>query len=168
LAAGVALEALPERKRAGRTGELAWQFLQGDDAERALRYSLQAGDEAAAVFAHREAETHYRTALELARELGDEQQEADALERLAGKLHALGRYDEALEALERASVMREKASDDEAERRIVAQIGWLHTFRATPAAGIERVQRLLARADEGRPSTGLAGCTQPWRTFSMR
>src|SRR5437868_3687165 len=45
LAAGEALERLPERKQRTRTGELAWHFLQGDDPARAQRFSLRAGDE---------------------------------------------------------------------------------------------------------------------------
>src|SRR5579871_5733451 len=44
--------------------------------------ALRAGDQAEAVYAHSEAEHHYQTALELAREVGDPASEAQARERL--------------------------------------------------------------------------------------
>jgi class 3 adenylate cyclase/tetratricopeptide (TPR) repeat protein len=156
LAAGEALERLSRRKGERMMGELAWHFLQGDDAGRALRYSLQAGDEAAAVSAQQESNHHYQTALELAEEVGDEEQKAQALEKLGATLRVGGEYDEALGYLEQAATMRRQAGEDEAERRIVAGIGWLHALRATPEEGIERVQALLSRTDQQLPSSGLA------------
>src|SRR5262249_14312608 len=80
LAAGEALDRLPERERTRRAAELAWHFLQADDAARALPYTLLAGDRAEEVYAHAEAERHYSTALELARERENHPREAEALE----------------------------------------------------------------------------------------
>src|SRR5262249_13358991 len=77
---GQALEGLPEHNR--RAAELAWHFLEADDAERALHYSLLAGDAAEGVFAHEEAERHYLTAAGLAAELRDALREAEAREKL--------------------------------------------------------------------------------------
>jgi predicted ATPase len=77
LAAGEALERQPQR-REKRAVELAWHFLQVEDQERALRWSLEAGDQAEAVFAHAEAEHQYRTALTLARQRRERHQ-ADVL-----------------------------------------------------------------------------------------
>lgn len=71
-----ALEQLPESAHERRAAELAWHFLQAGERVCALPYALQAGDQAEAVFAHAEAEQHYRTALELAGELGDRRREA--------------------------------------------------------------------------------------------
>src|SRR5438046_933978 len=56
LAAGEALERQPQR-REKRAVELARHFLLVEDQERALRWSLEAGDQAEAVFAHAELNT---------------------------------------------------------------------------------------------------------------
>jgi transcriptional regulator with XRE-family HTH domain/tetratricopeptide (TPR) repeat protein len=95
LAAGRALEQLPDRMRAQRLAELAWHFVQGDDGEKALLYALQAGDAAAAVFANQDAEGQYRTAVRLAREGEDRAQEAAALHKLGVVVGRIGRPDEA-------------------------------------------------------------------------
>ncbi len=60
-----ALEQRPERGR--HAAELAWHLLEAGVGARALPYALQAGDQAEAIYAHAEAERHYRGAVELAR-----------------------------------------------------------------------------------------------------
>ena len=95
LLVGRALEKLPERKQRQRAAELAWHFLQGDDADKAIAYALLAGDRAEEVFAHLEAERHYRTALELINEIeAPETLEAQALEKLGAVLKISSRYEE--------------------------------------------------------------------------
>src|SRR5206468_2005127 len=85
---GQRVERLPERKRRRRAAELVMHWFDGDEPERALPYALVAGDEAEAVFAHAEAERHYRMALELVKEgdSGDGRERAWALEKLGGVL----------------------------------------------------------------------------------
>ena len=159
LAAGQALERLPATERERRAGELAWHFLEGDDAERALPYVLLAGDQAERVFANREADRHYRTALELARELGDTRRETEALEKLAGVLSMGARYDQALEMLEQAAELHRDAGDREREAAAVAQMGHIHYLRDTAEEGIERLKPLIdaLEADQGAaPPYGLA------------
>ena len=46
---------------------LAYHFHQAGDTQRALRYSVMAGDAAANLYANDEATTHYSRAIELAR-----------------------------------------------------------------------------------------------------
>ncbi|MBV9281996.1 MAG: AAA family ATPase, partial [Chloroflexi bacterium] len=89
LAAGESLEGLPACRREGREAELAWHFLEGDNPERALRYSLLAGDRAEEVFAHNEAARHYRAALDLARDVGSEADRREALAKLGAVLNLL-------------------------------------------------------------------------------
>ena len=156
LAAGEAIEALPERSRQTRAAELAWHFLEGDAPERALPYALQAGASAAAVFAHSEAEWHYRTAAELAREMGDDARLAEALEALGMVLQTAGRYAEALDTLEEAAQRYSTRHDTEGEARVVAQMGWSHSLAGTPQEGINRVQQLLARLGGERATHGTA------------
>lgn len=83
LAAAEALERSPEGSRARHSTELAWHFLEAAQEERALPYAIAAGDQARAMFANREAERHYTTALEIATHLGDTERETQTLARRA-------------------------------------------------------------------------------------
>lgn len=157
LAAGRALERLPEREQRRRAGELAWHFLEGNDVEQALRYSMLAGTQAEAVFANHEAEQQYRTALELARDLDNVAREGAALERLAEVLIMSARYAEALGFLEEAAAVYRARGDQEGEARAVAQMGRAHFLQSTPEEGIARLQPLIdAMEAEGRTTVGLA------------
>jgi class 3 adenylate cyclase/tetratricopeptide (TPR) repeat protein len=186
--AGEALESLPHRGRerraakpeylqagaqprrdratAGWAGELAWHFLEGDDAERALKYALLAGDQAEAVFAHAEAERHYRKAHELACELVDTPREAEAVEKLGTVLKTVSKYDEALGLLEAAARLYRQAGDLERERCSVAEIGRVHYLRGATSEGIERIQSLLEHAEAIGPSQGLAALYTTQATLS--
>jgi len=159
-AVGEALEQLPESSRRERAAQIAWHFLQAGSTDRALPFIMLAGDEAEAVFAHTEAEQHCRTALHLARELGDRPHEAEALQRLGLVLRMAGRYDEALEVLERAAEMCWTFGDIEGEARATEQIGHVHYHRGTPHAGYARVQAVVERLEllpeARRPQSALA------------
>lgn len=146
-AAGEALEQMPLLE--SRAAQVAWHFLQSDDVERALPHTLLAGDQAERVFAHTEAERHYRNALELAKVIGDSQREVEALEKLGSLLSTVGRYDEALGTLEQAAMMCRAARDSEGTARVVARIGLLHLTQATYDAGIARIQSLLETVTGG-------------------
>ncbi len=149
-AAGEALEALPESARQGRVGELAWHFLHADDTDRALLYSVKAGDAAEAVFAHADAEPHYRTALEITRDNGDARGEAEALQKLGGALRLAGRYAESHDVLEIAAEVYQRLGDREGELGVVAQIGRMHSVQGTSDEGIKRVLPVvLALEQEG-------------------
>jgi tetratricopeptide (TPR) repeat protein len=159
LAVGAALEALPEREQQQRVSEMAWHFLQGDDTERALLYSLRAGDGAEAVFAHADAESHYRTALELARDIGNLRQETNALQKLGGALRLMGRYAEAQELLERAAELFRQLHDREGELGVVAQIGRLHAVQGTADEGIKRVLPVVQELEQEGINTLSSTCT---------
>jgi len=133
-----------DRDRERRSAELAWHLLEADEAARALPYTLLAGDQATAVYAHADAERHYRTALELARELEDRLREAEALEQLGGALAAQARFDAALALLEQAYASYRANGDDEGRGRVLTQIGWALAERGTPEQGIARLQAELA------------------------
>jgi tetratricopeptide (TPR) repeat protein len=117
---GDVLEGLRERQRPPAV--LAWHFLQAGEHARALPYALVAGDHAEAVYAHVEAEQHYRTALDLARELGDGAREAEACEKLGRALSLLGRYDETIELSERALRGYQALGDLVGELRALATV----------------------------------------------
>jgi tetratricopeptide (TPR) repeat protein len=156
LAAGQALEGLRDGFRKPRAAELARHFLEGEDPERALHYSLLAGDEAEAVFAHVEAGEHYHTAFDLARRLGDEVQEAAVAERLGGALLLEGRYDEARDALEQAAQIYRARRDLERLGHVTAQIGMVCvTAGWKPAETIDRLRSMLEPLEAGEPTPAL-------------
>jgi tetratricopeptide (TPR) repeat protein len=154
-AAGRVLEALPDRERARRAAELAWHFREAGELERALTYTLQAGDQAAAVFAHAEAERQYRRALRLARDSGDRVREADALEQLGRVFLMWGRLDEAAEVLERATTLYHDQSRLDAEARVIAAIAMVNFWRGRVDLSIGQVRHVRASIEEQGPSVTL-------------
>ena len=148
LAGGEALEGLPERGREGREAELAWHFLEGDDPERALRYSLLAGDKAEGVFAHGEAARQYRTALRLARELGDDTHLREGLRKMGAVLNLMGRFDAALEALEEAAQLARQATDLDGEMEAVMDLMRLAPQRGKQLDALRWIEPLLPRLEE--------------------
>jgi DNA-binding SARP family transcriptional activator len=152
LSAGEMLEQLSEKRRRDRLAELAWHFLQADEHEKALRYSLEAGDAAAQVYAHADAELQYRTALDLSRELEDGPREALALERLASICHITSRFPEQLELTDRAAELYGRLGDLEGEGRVVARTARAYFLLGPRSEGIERFRELAVRF-EGRAAS---------------
>jgi tetratricopeptide (TPR) repeat protein len=101
------------------------------------------------VFAHAEAERHYHTALELARETGRRPQEAEALHKLGRVLTDVGRYEEAREALTGAARLYRELSDQPGEVWATVQLGSVHRALGTSGAGITQVRALLTRLETG-------------------
>jgi class 3 adenylate cyclase/tetratricopeptide (TPR) repeat protein len=154
-AAGEAIEALPERQRRGRTAELAWHFLEGDDLPKATRYTVAAAEEARDAFALDDAEARFRSALELAREVDDRPMEVRALTGLGAVLSMVSRYGEALQALGLAADRCRELGDREAEMRAEAEIGRVHLGLGEADSGITRLSAVLDRARErGEPAPG--------------
>lgn len=144
-AVGEALAQLPEKRRQTRLAELAWHFVQADEREKALQYSLQAGDAARAIYAHADAEMHYRTAVELAREVDDRGLEMEAREKLGGALTFMARYDEALETYEPALSFHREEGDFEGEVRLMADVGGILFDQNRRDEGIERLRPAMER-----------------------
>jgi len=74
-------------------GRLADHFWEGGDRERALAYSIKAGEKAKKLYANEEAITYYQRALELAR---NEAELSTIYEGLGDVYSLLGRYDDAV------------------------------------------------------------------------
>jgi tetratricopeptide (TPR) repeat protein/transcriptional regulator with XRE-family HTH domain len=146
--AGEGLRKLTEKVRHKRAAEISRHFMEGGSPERALPYALLAGDEAAAVFAHGEAELHYRFALDLTEEMGDEHMAAEALEKLGGLLATTVRYDEALSVLERASGIHRARNATEATSRVEARIAQTHFRRGSKDEGVVRLSAYLSSLDK--------------------
>jgi predicted ATPase/DNA-binding XRE family transcriptional regulator len=155
LAAGNAIEQELDPSRDSRAAELAWHFLNGGSVEQALRYALLAGDQDEARFAHQEAERHFRSGLDLARQNRDEAHEAVALEKLGHVLTNIGRYDEARALLEQSVTLYRENGDAEGEVRVTVQLGSVYRATGTSDAWITRVEELLTRFDNGRLPSGI-------------
>jgi hypothetical protein len=76
-------------------------------------------------------------------------------------LTIVGRYDEALHALEQVADACQVADDLEAEASIVAKIGHVHLHRGTAREGVARLQPVLDRMEGRAPSRGLAALYTP-------
>jgi tetratricopeptide (TPR) repeat protein len=178
--AGLVLETLYGDRQHEHAAELAWHSLHGKNPERAMRYSILAGDRAASLYAYNEAEQHYRAALSLlkdAQERGPEsgpppgaaptaaptdsggeniRLEAEVLEKLGALLKTVGRYGEAIEVLDRAEQRYSAVGDLEGQRKAVAQIGRVHLAAGTLDEGIARVKGALGSLGSDVSSPGLA------------
>jgi tetratricopeptide (TPR) repeat protein len=142
-----------ERLGIGVAAELARHFAEGEDHERTLTYSLLAGDQAEEVYAHGEAERHYRAALALldsepARDSGVRAVRLEATEKLGRVLALTGRYGEAMRLLECAATAYEGARDLEGAARVTATIGLVHARMGSPLEGVSRIDSLLERWEE--------------------
>jgi tetratricopeptide (TPR) repeat protein/transcriptional regulator with XRE-family HTH domain len=145
LAAGEAIEAGVRRESGARVEELARHFVRAGDRERALAYSLRAGDEAEAVFAHGEAEQHFRTALELARAVDDPALAAQAAEKLGIVLFMATRHAEAIKILDEAQALYRRLRDFEGEMQIAGWLAWSHYRRNEFRQALDRLLPVLER-----------------------
>ena len=141
-AAADAIEQQPDHVR--RVAELAYHLLAAEEGERALPYALLAGDQAEAVYAHAEAAGHYRTALNLARELDNRTLEARALKHLGKELHVLAQYDEAITLLGQSMDAYRAQGEVEQEGKVAQWWAEAHNRRGTPDQGYTRLRLLLA------------------------
>jgi tetratricopeptide (TPR) repeat protein/transcriptional regulator with XRE-family HTH domain len=150
----VALEALPGEVS---MEQLAYHYACSDDKQKAIVYLEQAANQAAARYAHAEAESLYRALLDLARERSEHRAAATALEKLGTMLITVARYNEALEVLEEAEHNYRVRDDLEGRARALAQIGYVHTQQGTAPVGVIRVQpQVEAFAAAGLSAKGLA------------
>src|SRR5206468_8809695 len=103
LRAAETVAALPGRER--RAAEIALHFRQAGHLDGAVQYAILAGDSARRLFAHSEAERHFRLAADLSREIENIGLEAAALDSLAETLFTQGRYVDAGGVAEQSSAL---------------------------------------------------------------
>jgi transcriptional regulator with XRE-family HTH domain/tetratricopeptide (TPR) repeat protein len=161
---GEALERLAEPARQRRAAELAWHYAEGAAPARALPYTFEAAYQARRTYAYAEAEQHYRRALELARELGEQPREAEALEHLGEVCSYQGRYAESLAALDAATVIQRALGDLDRVARDTAGMTRTYCLLDQPSDGLARLQALLealATPAETEPSVTAPHALQP-------
>jgi DNA-binding NarL/FixJ family response regulator len=125
--------------------ELARHALAAGDNTAAARYSGEAGDFAAGIYAHAEAAQHYHRAIELLPDQRDEARAAEVRRKLGNELNDLNRRPEALAAYEAALVTFERKGDSLGQARVHRAIAWLHQSRYALSAAephLEAAMRL--------------------------
>ncbi len=154
LLAAETLEGQQDRER--RAAEIASHFLRAGEKGRSIPYSMLAGDAARDVFAHTEAEAHYRSALEAAEEIGSAGQEAEALEKLAATLVTRGGYQEAEECAQRSLSVFRSIDDTDGEMRAATQLSRASIAQGRAREAVAVCRRLLESLDKPPTSASLA------------
>ncbi len=145
-----------ERDSAGSTPEvLAYHYGRGGLPDQAVLYLELAGDQAAAQYANRVAEAHYRAALEWLERSGRVQDVARLRDKLGLILYRVGKHDAALALLDAAAAAYRAAEAWEDLVRVTAWIGWVHCWVGTPEDGIAPLRALLQRLEQRNASPPL-------------
>jgi tetratricopeptide (TPR) repeat protein len=155
-----------DEARRSRSAEIATHFVAAGEQRRALPYALLAGDQAKAVYAHSEAERHFRSAVELARHLQDQHHEAEAHEKLGAIFTIQGRQHDAMEALERAASLYRDTGDGEGHLRVSAQLADLCGVMWRADDGLKRFAPLAAAADNSGAYTASPGLARLYYALS--
>lgn len=122
---------------------LAYHATRAGDPEKAVVYLERAGDRAETVQAHTEALHAYQEALAQGEAL-DRLPDRARLQRKVGQvLTTLARYDEALAVLEQAVNNARTTSDQEGFWQALAQLGRVHSRRASYQEGLARLLPVL-------------------------
>jgi tetratricopeptide (TPR) repeat protein len=146
-----------EQKPSAPVEQLAYHYLHSDRLDKALTYGLLAAEQAKTRHAHAEAEEYYRSAVTLARKLGDRLREATALERLGLMLDGTANMAQSREALEQVIQACQVAEDQEGLRRSLARL--MRVYRASgipPEVGLARLEAFLPSLLDGEASAGRA------------
>jgi predicted ATPase len=164
---GEVMEGLYQEAVREHAAELAYHFAAGSENERAMYYSVLAGEEAARVFANAEAVQHYRRALALAEKdhVGSEEL-TDLYSRLGRVLELDGQFDRALATYEEMEKLAQERGDRAMEMTsLMARV----TVQAVPNAvhdasraqhlgeqALDLARELGNRATEARVLWGLS------------
>jgi class 3 adenylate cyclase len=166
LRAGEAIEAVHGRNPAPHIPALARHYrLAGAaaDLDKALDYSLRAGETAVGVFAWEEAAEHWQAALELMEDEGvGRERRAGLLERLGDLMYNTGLdWEKGIAYLEEALAIHEQLGDEERAAQIHSRLGRdLSTFfdrsdLPRAMAHFEAAEPVLSRGGEGAPLAAL-------------
>jgi tetratricopeptide (TPR) repeat protein/transcriptional regulator with XRE-family HTH domain len=149
-------EALEEQAGAAPVELLALHYTRAGIPEKAVLYLEKAGARARALHAHAEAEHYYRELAAELEQLGRLAEAGQALEKLGELLDTVVRYDQALEALERAVELARASGDLEGLRRALGRLAEVYGDRGMPEEGLARLRPLLTASAASEPSPGLA------------
>lgn len=150
LRAGSVLEELFAGRLEEAAPMLAHHFWQGEDWERAVHYSIEAGRKALAIYALTEAVGHYERALEAISRLPEPspQQEVDAILGWGLAAFQMRPYSEILERLAHAAEVAREAGEKRRLAEVLNLTGRAHLASGHPSRGAPMLEESLALADE--------------------
>lgn len=140
-AVGEVIERLYPDRMEEYAAMLALHFKAAGDHQRALRYFSMAGDSALASFANREAENHYRNALEL---VEGKRQRADLLYSLGEALYRQSRYTETIQFWRTGIELYQALNDYDGIARLYARSGRAAWHSGDQPGGLKLCQEGLA------------------------
>lgn len=123
---------------------LAFHYTRGEVPDKAATYLELAGERAWAQGAHAAAERCYRELVALLDALRRADRALHARELLADVLYGTGRYEAAVPLLDAVAAGLAAAGDWAGLARVTARLGWAHSRRGTPDAGIAGIAAVLA------------------------
>jgi class 3 adenylate cyclase/tetratricopeptide (TPR) repeat protein len=150
-AVGYAIEELYPDRLADHYEELAHHFAQGEVWQKAMDYSVLAGDRAADAFANTEARRHYSRALEAAGKLApapDPRTLASLHAKQGAVLMVLGEYDASAAAYQWALELIRRVGDRRGEIEVLVGLSKLDNFYHRPKQAMEYNDQALAIARE--------------------
>jgi class 3 adenylate cyclase/tetratricopeptide (TPR) repeat protein len=159
-AVGSAIEELYADHLAEHYAELAHHFTQGEAWEKAIEYSVLAGDRAAAAYANAEARQHYSRALEAVSKLApvpDPGTLASFHKKHAAALTALIEYEAAAAEYQRALELIRRVGDRRREIEILAGLSNLYNFYHRPEPAMAYNDQALALSRELGDQAAQAG-----------
>jgi serine phosphatase RsbU (regulator of sigma subunit)/class 3 adenylate cyclase len=158
LAVGQALEALYPEQLASRelAPTLARHFDRGQAASRAYHYARLAGNAALGSYANREAEQHYRRALELADAAVPPSGRAELLLGLGESLYRQSCYKDAIQTWRQGIALYVDAGDSDGVARLYARSARAAWYDGDPAMSLSLCQEGLAAVSGAPDSPGIA------------
>jgi adenylate cyclase len=136
---------------------IAYHYARTDEHAEAAPWLERAGDRAAAIYSNESAVASYQEARRRVDLLGGQDRELARLdEKLADVLQTMGRYDDAIEVLERTIDTYRRVKDLEGAGRATALLGMTHRRKGTPEEGINRVQGMVDALAWSGPSAALS------------
>jgi tetratricopeptide (TPR) repeat protein/transcriptional regulator with XRE-family HTH domain len=130
---------------------LAFHYLRGDEPVKAVAHLERAGDRAVTMQAYAAAEASYAALVQRLESLGRPHDAARAREKWGRVLGALGRFDQALAALDRARGQYHGEDDAEAQMRVLAQIGQVYADQGAAREGLQRLAPAITADASGTP-----------------
>lgn len=146
--AAEALEKLTQGHAEEFAGELAYHYREGHDVPRALEFALLAAERSLRVYGYKEAERHYRTALELLEEVPDDRARARALQGLGDVHFALGDLESTVAEWERATHLYESTGEALRAGDLCATLA--DVVRLNPQFSLGHPQRVEGLLERGR------------------
>ena len=144
--AGEAMEKMHRDNLSKQTGFLAYHFYHAEDWQKALAYTLEAGDHAKRSFACKEALICFDRALDILQKGKWEHPRERALQiyKWKGGMHfCLGQLNKSQRTFQRMLAEAKYITDREAEGEALFRLGWISFFSHTPLLALKFLQKAI-------------------------